>query len=123
MKKIFRIATIYDYDGLCVLKKQVHDYHSLMKPDFYRKAELPSTKNELAGLLENNDNNVYVVESRRRIVGYAITKVIRFKANPLIVNHARLFIEDIFIDSGYRRMGLGSFFSGEFGICLQIRRI
>lgn len=109
MEIIFRIATIYDYDALCVLKKQVHDYHSLLIPDFYRKVELPFTRNEFDGLLENNDNSIYVVESGRRIAGYAITRAISFKANPLIVNHARLFIEDIFIDPVYRRMGLGNF--------------
>lgn len=36
--------------------------------------------------------------SENEINGYALTKVIKFQDNPLIVDHERLFIDDLCID-------------------------
>jgi len=38
------------------------------------------------------------VVSENEINGYALTKVIKFQDNPLIVDHERLFIDDLCID-------------------------
>jgi len=105
----FRKASIDDYVRISILKKQIHDYHSYQKPDFYKNPEVPLCKKEFEDLLASDDYNIYVVESIDRFYGYAITKVISFQANPLIVDHKRLFIDDINIDPEYRKEGIGKF--------------
>jgi len=71
--------------------------------------ELPFTKNEFEELLVSPDNFIYIVGSGEKIYGYAITKVISYHANPLIVDHKRLFIDDIIIDPEYQKKGIGKF--------------
>ena len=105
----FRKATTNDFNTISILKKLIHNYHSYQKPDFYKNMELPLTKNEFEELLVSRDNFIYVVGSGEKIYGYAITKVISYQANPLIVDHKRLFIDDIIIDPEYQKKGIGKF--------------
>jgi len=105
----FRKASINDYRIILILKKQIQNFHHCHKPDFYKKTDSPFSKNEFEKLLVSIDSNVYVVESGDKIYGYAITRVISFQANPLIVDHKRLFIDDIIIDPEYRKKGIGKF--------------
>jgi len=105
----FRKASINDYRIILILKKQIQNFHHCHKPDFYKKTDSPFSKNEFEKLLVSIDSKVYVVESGDKIYGYAITRVISFQANPLIVDHKRLFIDDIIIDPEYRKKGIGKF--------------
>jgi ribosomal protein S18 acetylase RimI-like enzyme len=109
MKAKFRKASINDYNSISILRKQIHDYHSYHRPDFYKNKELPFPKDEFESLFESSESKIYVVESGDKIYGYAITKVLSFQSNPLIVDHKRLFIDDIIIDPENRKKGIGRF--------------
>jgi ribosomal protein S18 acetylase RimI-like enzyme len=109
MDLTFRKGLNFDFEAISELKKQVHNFHSSCRPDFYKYSESPFKRTEFENLLNNETHNVYVVESNNIIHGYAITKVIGFENNPLIVSHKRLFIDDICVDPKYRKMGIGKF--------------
>jgi len=109
MDLTFRTGLSIDFEAIIELKKQVHNFHSSIRPDFYKYSESPIEKTEFENILKNESYKVFVVELKNNICGYAITKVINFENNPLIVNHKRLFIDDICVDPNYRKMGIGKF--------------
>ena len=109
MELISRKGLICDFEAVLELKKQVHNFHYSIRSDFYNYSELPIEKHEFENIHKNESYNVFVVELNRNISGYSITKVISFVNNPLIKNHKRLFIDDICVDPGYRKMGIGKF--------------
>lgn len=114
----FRKAIQSDYNTISKLKIQAHNFHHNNRPDFYKYSELPINKKEYKELLNKKDNYIYVVESDNKICGYAIIKVISFRDNPLIVNHKRFFIDDLYIDQSYRNKGIGKFLMKELeSIC------
>ena len=47
----FRKASINDYRIILTLKEQIQSFHHYHKPDFYKKVELPFTKNEFEELI------------------------------------------------------------------------
>ena len=105
----FRKGLSIDFAAILELKKQIHNFHAFSRPDFYRDSESPIEKTEFENILKNESYNVFVVEHKTIICGYAITKVVSFENKPLIVNHKRLFIDDICVDPKYRKMGIGKF--------------
>jgi len=105
----FRKAIIGDFEAILDLKKQVHNYHSSLRPDFFKYSESPIEMTEFENLLKNESYKIFVVEFKNKICGYAIAKVISFENNHLIVNHKRLFIDDICVDPKNRNTGIGKF--------------
>ncbi len=113
MNPDFRKATLYDFDDILLLKRQVHDFHHKNRPDFYKAVTSPLEKNEYESFLTSNESEVYVLEFSGKICGYAFVKIIKFKDNPLINDHTRFYIEDICIDESFRKKGFGKFFMRE----------
>ena len=110
MEKInFRKAVDSDYSHILQLKRQVHEFHHAQRPDFYRTTKFPFEKTEFDNLINNKNSDIFIVEKDGIICGYAITKIIEFKDNPLVNNHKRLFIDDICIDNSFRKKGIGQF--------------
>ena len=105
----FRKGISIDFEEILELKKQIHSFHFSSRPDFYKFSETPIEKSEFENILKNESFNVFVAESKNKIYGYAITKAISIENNPLIINHKRLFIDDICVDPKYRKRGIGKF--------------
>ncbi len=118
MKVIFRKAKESDYDAILKMKRESYNWHHTNRPDFYKYSELPMDKKEYEGLLNSQEYDIYAVESDNKICGYAIIKVMSFTDNPLILDHKRLFIDDIYIDPSFRKKGIGKFLMKELeSIC------
>ena len=118
MKYNFRIATIADYEAILELKIQVHDFHVVNRPDFFSDTDNPFDKSIFEELLEFPEIQVFVIEYKNRIYGYAVTKILKFKNNPIINDQLRFFIEDICIDINFRKKGIGSILMKELeSIC------
>lgn len=109
----FRKAGESDYNEILKLKRESHNRHHNNRPDFYKYSELPLDNKEYQKLLGNNDNDIYVVKSGNNICGYAITKIITFRDDPLIIDHCRFFIDDLYVDLQYRKKGIGKFLMRE----------
>ena len=118
MEYNFRNATIADYETILELKIQVHDFHVGNRPDFFTDTEDPFDKTIYEELLAFPEIQVFIIEDKNRIYGYAITKILKFENNPIINNQQRLFIEDICIDLNFRKRGIGSLLMKELeSIC------
>ncbi len=118
MKYNFRNATIADHKAILELKIQVHDFHVGNRPDFFNETENPFTKSIFEELLNFPEIQVFVIEDKNRIYGYAVTKILKFENNPIIKDQQRFFIEDICIDVNFRKRGIGSLLMKELeSIC------
>jgi len=113
MNTNFRKATLFDFEDILLLKRQVHDFHFKNRPDFYKNTVSLFDKSEFENILKNNEIEIFVLEFNRKICGYAFVKIIKFKDNSLINDHDRFYIEDICIDKNLRKRGLGKFLMSE----------
>jgi len=107
MKLNFRKAIISDYNDIIRLKKQVHEFHCDNRPDFYKKCDMPISKKEFEDILKSQDQEIYVIESEEKLCGYSFIKTLKFADNPLIIDHNRLYVDDICIDKRLRKKGIG----------------
>jgi GNAT superfamily N-acetyltransferase len=104
----FRSAVLKDFDRLAQFKRDIHALHVEHARNFYREMENPLTVEELQGAIERKDGRgAYVLQEDGRLVGYAFTKVVEIRSNPMILDQKLLFIEDMYIERQLRRKGHG----------------
>lgn len=102
---IFRKAKIQDYDEVMKLKKEVHDFHVLHEPGFYKNPDILMSFDDYKNEVEKN--KIFVLESENIIVGYAFIGEIKVENNPLIFDQKILFIDDFCISRNQKRKGFG----------------
>lgn len=110
MKKsliLFRKAELQDFDEIKRLIQQVHDFHQLKRPDFYRESDHPMKIEDYKELMDNPETDIYVLATDTAVIGYAFTRIMYFRDNTRIIDHRRFFIDDICIDKALRKKGYG----------------
>lgn len=106
---IFRKAIEQDYEGVLMLKKQVHNIHVESEPKFYRISENPFAKSEFLDELEKE--HIFILENERKeIIAYAALVEMNVKDNPLIYDQRIMFIDDICVREDERKKGYGKGF-------------
>ena len=105
----FRLATLKDYGSINRLKNQVHDYHCMHRPDFFKRSDHSLTESYFNTILNSEQYFIFIIEVFTQIVAYAITSVHSYETNPLIADHKRLFIEDVCVDEKNRYKGIGTY--------------
>lgn len=104
--KMIRKVEENDYEELVKLVYQVHELHCEHRPDIYVDGNpLPS------GFFEKmlNDENAlnFVFEEEGKIKGLLMAEKKRNNAIPIAEKRITYFIDDIVVDSNYRRKGIG----------------
>lgn len=73
---ILRKAILSDFDDILLMKRQSHKFHHQNRPDFYKNTDTVIRKEEFENMLNSQDNEIYVVDSGKKICGYAFVKII-----------------------------------------------
>jgi ribosomal protein S18 acetylase RimI-like enzyme len=105
---VIRLATMHDLDDLVGLAVQTHDHHVAGDPHSFEPiAEIAEKRAHFGGWLRDESATVLVALVDDRPVGYA---VLRKDVTPRVPGvRQRLVgrVEDIGVDSGHRRRGIG----------------
>ena len=103
---VIRNATKQDIPAILDLLRQVGKVHSDLRPDIFPANTLKYDAPALEKLLLAADRPIFVAEAEGAIAGYCfcVHKVIENTA--LSVGRQELYIDDLCVDEGHRRMGI-----------------
>lgn len=103
---IIRKATLNDFQGVHKLIMQVHKLHVNKRNDIYRDVD-PINFEEFKTELSNTNNIYLIAELQNKIVGICFSQMKEILNNKIMKNRKILHIEDICVDEGYQKKGIG----------------
>ncbi len=106
MEVKFRKAIEKDYIHIDKFLAELHKLHYENRSDVYRECESLITKEEYLGLLKDDIHRIVVASVDGELAGYASGKIVNVKENIVQKKDKYLFIDEIYTDSKYRRMGI-----------------
>lgn len=107
-----RCARESDYEALCGLFGQIDGLHARLQPGFFRSAPgMARTRRSLSLILGCATERLFVAEARGEqvgeVVGVVHVRVFDTPPSPLKVQRLRGHVEDLVVDEGHRRRGVG----------------
>lgn len=101
-------ATVDDADVLAHLNEAIHDLHCQISPAFFQRSPRTSVSTEFAKMLAEEDTCVFVAWDADTPVGYCVLKIIERAPNAWTRGFRRLLVDQLSVEPGYRRRGVGS---------------
>ena len=95
-----------DYEDLVKLVYQVHELHYEHRPDIYVDGN-PLPKEYFDNMLNDENALNIVFEENGKIMGLLMAEKKHNNAIPIAKERITYFIDDIVVDSNYRRKGIG----------------
>lgn len=109
MTVTIRNAGDADLDALIRLKAQVQRVHAQVYPaDFKSLTYEGEVRNFLASLMHRTDHTFLLAQPDDAVVGYAWFEIQDRPQTPFTWAKRRVFLHHICVDSGHRRLGVGS---------------
>jgi ribosomal protein S18 acetylase RimI-like enzyme len=106
---VIKNATDADLDALIRLNAQVQRLHAHSYPaDFKSSTEESEVRNFFASVIQRVDHTILLAQVDGADVGYAWIEVMNRPATPFTWAKKRAFLHHICVDSGHRRLGVGS---------------
>lgn len=103
-----RRAKEQDIPRLLVLLQQVLEVHAEIRPDIFISGRTKYTKEELSGMLKEEDKPVYVACDESDVcVGYAFCQLKEQPFSTNMVPFKSLFIDDLCVDAAARGQHVG----------------
>lgn len=95
-----------DYEELSKLVYQVHELHYENRPDIYANGN-PLPREYFENMLEDENALNFVYEEDGKIMGLLMAARKHNNEIPIARERVTYFIDDIVVDSNYRRKGIG----------------
>lgn len=108
MSLAIRAAVLGDEEGLTALNGFVQHLHVSMRPDSFR----PSSQDEIVewfkGVLRDASARIWIAEEGGTAIGYVLAMAQERAENPFCRARRWCEIDQIAVDSGFRRRGIAS---------------
>ena len=104
---MIRLAEIKDIDDILKLLLQVDLVHNKIRPDLFKAPASKYTKEEIIGMLNDDNRPIFVYESNNKVVGYAFTIKKIVKDDNVLQDLKTLYIDDLCVDKEYRGNHIG----------------
>jgi ribosomal protein S18 acetylase RimI-like enzyme len=109
MTVTIRNAVDADLDELIRLNAQVQRLHAQVYPaDFKSSTDEGEVRDFLASVMRRPDHTILVAQIDGAVVGYAWFEIQDRPQTPFTWSKKRVFLHHICVDSGQRRLGIGS---------------
>ena len=105
---MIRRARKKDMERLNELLFGVQALHAEGRPDIFKIGAKKYTDAELAAIIENDDTPIFVYEADGEVAGYAFCIYQITRDNPQLHYRKVLYIDDLCVDSRFRRQGVGT---------------
>ena len=104
-----RIAEERDIPALLRLLLQVDMVHHAGRPDLFAGPATKYDAKELEALLRADGHRIFVcVDGDGNVAGHAFCELREQKGNAVQIPRRTLYIDDICVDAGHRRQGVGT---------------
>jgi diamine N-acetyltransferase len=109
MAVIVRNAVDADLDPLISLNAQVQSLHAQVYPaDFKSLTDEAEVRDFFASVMRQTDHTILLAQIDGAVVGYAWIEIQDRPQTPFTWAKKRVFLHHICVDSGHRRLGVGS---------------
>jgi ribosomal protein S18 acetylase RimI-like enzyme len=109
MTVTIRNAVDADLGALIRLHAQVQRLHAQVYPaDFKSSTDEGEVRNFLASVMRRTDHTILLAQVDGAVVGYAWFEIQNRPETPFTWPRKTVFLHHICVDSGHRRMGVGS---------------
>ncbi|WP_026507472.1 GNAT family N-acetyltransferase [Butyrivibrio sp. MC2013] len=103
-----RRAVNADIPKLLDLLSQVLEIHAAIRPDIFRSGTTKYTKDELTGIIANDNTPVYVAaDDDDTLMGYAFCVIKSPAFTSTMHPKSQLYIDDLCVDEKYRDRHIG----------------
>ena len=96
-----------DIEGILKLLIQVDMVHHNGRPDLFKGPATKYDERQLQAIIADEMTPVFVYEKKGCIVGHAFCVHKRIVGDPVLTDVKTLYIDDICVDEGARRQGIG----------------
>lgn len=103
-----RRAEKKDAKRLCELLETIAQLHHEGRPDIYGAGGAKYNIEDVETKIENKDEIMLVaVGEDDNVLGYTMSKIIDVEENGILLGYRKLYIDDVCVDSDFRKMGIG----------------
>lgn len=107
---VIRRAVKSDYEVIGRLLGEILEQHRCGRPDLFEQEAAVAgkyTREEFDGLLADEKTAIFSAVCGEEVVGYLISKVLDESHNPVLKKIKTLYIDDLCVTQGARRIGAG----------------
>lgn len=104
---MIRKAELKDVKGLIALLYQVDDVHNKIRPDLFKGGTTKYDERELAAILADDNNPIFVFDDDGKILGHAFCQITEVHGHKLLQDVKTLYIDDICVDEAARGKHVG----------------
>lgn len=103
-----RRAEKKDAKRLCELLETIAQLHHEGRPDIYGAGGAKYNIEDVEKKIKNKDEIILVaVGEDDEVLGYTMSKIIDVKENGILLGYRKMYIDDVCVDSAYRKLGIG----------------
>lgn len=103
-----RRAEKKDAKRLCELLETIAQLHHEGRPDIYGAGGAKYNIKDVEKKIKNKDEIILVaVGEDDEVLGYTMSKIIDVKENGILLGYRKMYIDDVCVDSAYRKLGIG----------------
>ncbi|TMU88348.1 GNAT family N-acetyltransferase [Bacillus sp. BHET2] len=107
-----REATKSDYEVVHQMQKQVHEIHTMERPDHYMMADTTLDMEYFNNLIDGENTKVFLLEEDQPIA-YTIITIKNTEERPILIPKKVVYMDDFGVDRKYRGKGVGKLFFGK----------
>ena len=102
-----RFAQIEDIPGILALLRQVGLVHHKGRPDIFRSNAQKYGASQVIAMLNKPGMPIFVAVEGEKVLGYCFCMVKEHRRDPVITDHAELYIDDLCVDENCRGQHIG----------------
>ena len=102
-----RFAKTEDTPAILQLLRQVGQVHHEGRPDIFREEAQKYGASQVMALMNKPGVAIFIAAEEEKVLGYCFCFLKTYEKDPVLCEHTELYIDDLCVDEGYRRFGVG----------------
>ena len=102
-----RFAKTEDTPAILQLLRQVGQVHHEGRPDIFREGAQKYGASQVMALMNKPGVAIFIAAEEEKVLGYCFCFLKTYEKDPVLCDRTELYIDDLCVDEGCRRGGVG----------------
>ena len=102
-----RFAKTEDTPAILQLLRQVGQVHHEGRPDIFREGAQKYGASQVMALMNKPGVAIFIAAEEEKVLGYCFCFLKAYEKDPVLCDRTELYIDDLCVDKGCRRGGVG----------------